>query len=161
MIAPAVAGGRAGRDFRIPMVSYSKAFRCDVVTPEGNVFSGELVGAKFPAQDGLIGILGGRGPLVMLLGSGPFSVRQTNGEEALFFVAGGFARFQNNALTLLAEQCQAVGDIDAEAAWQDILQAQKLPAETPEQKEIREEAIDAAKNKFNMAQKYSQETEGM
>ncbi len=143
------------------MVSYSKAFRCDVVTPEGTVFSGELVGAKFPAQDGLIGVLGGRGPLVMLLGSGPFSVRQTNGDEALYFVAGGFAQFQNNALTLLAEQCQAVQDIDPEAAWQEILKAQKLPAETDEQKEICEEALEAARTKFNMAQKYSQETDGM
>jgi len=141
------------------MVSYSRAFRCDVVTPEGTVFSGELVGAKFPAQDGLIGVLGGRGPLVMLLGSGPFSIRQSNGAEALYFVAGGFARFQNNALTLLAEQCQAVQDIDPEAAWQDILKARELPAETPEQKEISEEALQAARHKFNMAQKYSQETD--
>jgi len=140
------------------MVSYSRAFRCDVVTPEGTVFAGELLGAKFPAQDGLIGVLGGRGPLVMLLGSGPFSVRQTTGAEALYFVAGGFAQFQNNALTLLAEQCQAVQDIDAEAAWQDILKAEKLPDETAEQKQIRGEALEAARNKFNMAQKYSQET---
>ncbi len=141
------------------MVRYSRAFRCDVVTPEGTVFSGELVGAKFPAQDGLIGVLGGRGPLVMLLGSGPFSVRQTNDEEALFFVAGGFAQFQNNALTILAEQCQAVGDIDPEAAWQEILRAQKMPVDTPEQKELCKEAIEAARNKFDMAQKYSQEAD--
>jgi len=139
------------------MVSYYREFRCDVITPEGNVFSGELAAAKFPAQDGLIGVLGGRGPLVMLLGSGPFSVRQASGEEALYFVAGGFARFQNNALTILAEQCQAVQDIDPEEAWKDIVKAQDLPRETPEEKETREEALDAARHKFNMAQRYRQE----
>ncbi len=142
------------------MVSYYREFRCDVITPEGNVFSGELTAAKFPAQDGLIGVLGGRGPLVMLIGSGPFSIRQTSGEEALYFVAGGFARFQNNALTILAEQCQAVNEIDSEEAWKDIIKAQDLPRETLEQKEIREEALEAARNKFNMAQRYKQDAEG-
>ena len=139
------------------MVSYSREFRCDVVTPEGRVFSGELTSAQFPAEDGLVGVLGGRGPLVMLLGSGPFTIRQSSGEEALYFVAGGFARFQNNTLTILAEQCQPVQDIDAEEAWKDIEAAQKLPADTPEQKELQAEALEAARNKFNMAQKYNQE----
>jgi F-type H+-transporting ATPase subunit epsilon len=140
------------------MVSYYREFRCDVITPEGSVFTGELTAARFPAQDGLVGVLGGRGPLVMLLGSGPFSIRQTSGEEALYFVAGGFARFQNNALTILAEQCQLVRDIDPEEAWKDIVKAQGLPLETPEQKQIREESLEAARNKFNMAQRYKQET---
>lgn len=139
------------------MVSYLREFRCEVVTPEGHVFSGELSSARFPAEDGLVGVLGGRGPLVMLLGSGPFTIRQSSGEEALYFVAGGFARFSNNKLTVLAEQCQPIQDIDPEDAWKDIEAAQKLPGETPEQKEIRELALEAARNKFNMAQKYQQE----
>ena len=84
-------------------------------------------------------------------------MRQTSGEEGLYFVAGGFARFQNDVLTILAEQCQPVADIDPEDAWKDIEKAQTLPAETAEQKEIRNEALDAARNKFNMAQKYHQE----
>ena len=121
------------------------------------MFSGELTAARFPAEDGLVGVLGGRGPLVMLLGSGAFTIRQTSGAEALYFVAGGFARFQNNVLTVLAEQCQPISDIDPEEAWKDIEAAQKLPEDTPEQKEIREEALEAARNKFNMAQKYKQE----
>jgi F0F1-type ATP synthase epsilon subunit len=76
----------------------------------------------------------------------------------LYFIAGGFARFQNNALTILAEQCQPVQEIDPEEAWKDIVKAQDLPRDTPEQKEIREEALKAARGKFNMAQRYKQET---
>ena len=136
------------------MVSYHREFRCDVITPEGSVFSGASTYARFPAQDGLIGVLGGRGPLVMLLGSGPLSIRQTSGEEVLYFVAGGFAKFRNNALTILAEQCQALEDIDPEEAWSDIVKARDLPRDTPEQQEFRDEAIDVARNKFNMAQRY-------
>ena len=138
------------------MVSYYREFRCDVITPEGNVFSGELAAAKFPAQDGLIGVLGGRGPLVMLLGSGPFSIRQASGEEALYFVAGGFARFQNNALTILAEQCQDIEDIDPQEVLKDIARAKDLPRATPEQQECRDEAVAAARKKFNTAQRYRQ-----
>ena len=138
------------------MVGNRREFRCDVITPDGNVFSGALTAARFPAEDGLVGVLGGRAPLVMLLGSGPLTIRQAGGEEDVYFVAGGFARFQNNALTILAEQCQDIEDIDPQEVLKDIAMAKDLPRATPEQQECRDEAVAAARKKFNTAQRYRQ-----
>lgn len=139
------------------MGGYRRPFHCDVITPEGRAFSGELVSAVFPAPDGLVGVLGGRGPLVTLLGSGPFTPRPVEGQEALYFVAGGFARFRDNTLTLLVEECVPVEAIDPEAAWAEIEQAQQRVAETPRQVELRDEALKAARDKFKLSQKFRQE----
>ena len=136
------------------MVAFSKPFRCEVITPTGRVFAGELIAARFPAPDGLVGVLGGRGPLAMLLGAGPLTVRETSGAEAVYFVAGGFARFLDNVLTLLPQECEALDQIDSEEAWREIEAAQKLPRETPEQRRRRDDALHAARTKFSMAQKF-------
>ena len=116
--------------------------------------AGEAVSAVFPAPDGLVGVLGGRGPLVVLLGSGPLTLRELGGGESVYFVSGGFARFNDNVLTLLTEECVPVHEIDPEATWQEIERAQQLPRETPEQAEMREEALQAAREKFRLAQKH-------
>jgi F-type H+-transporting ATPase subunit epsilon len=136
------------------MVDFRRPFQCEVITPETKVFAGEVVSAIFPAPDGLVGVLGGRGPLVTLLGSGSFTVRGMDGRREEYFVTGGFARFCDNALTLLAEECLPIEAIDAERAWDEIQQAQKLPRETPEQIALRDEALEAARAKFKLAQKF-------
>ncbi len=141
------------------MPSLNRPFRCEVITPEGRAFGGELTSATFPAPDGLVGVLGGRGPLVMLLGSGQLTVRELSGEEASYFVAGGFARFMDNALTLMAEECDPVPEIDAEDAWTRIEAAQDLPQETETQARARDEALQRARNRFRLAQLYRQEME--
>ena len=143
------------------MPRYRKNFRCEVITPDGRAFSGELAGAVFPAPDGLVGVLGGRGPLVMLLGSGPLTVRDPSGTRSRYFVAGGFARFRDDCLTLLAGECMLIAEIDPEGAWEEIQQAQSMPAETPAQIVRRDEALATARAKFNLAQKHRKEVEGL
>lgn len=142
------------------MPSYRRPFRCEVITPSGPAFAGELTSAVFPAPDGLVGVLGGRGPLVMLLGSGPLTVQEPGGTRMGYFLAGGFARFCDNVLTLLAGECIPIHEIDPEVAWGEIQQALALPRETPAEEARREEALKAARDKFNLAQKYRKETEG-
>jgi len=140
------------------MVEFRRPFHCDVFTPTGKAFAGELASAIFPAPDGLVGVLGGRGPMVMMLGSGPFTTREMSGRRAVYFVAGGYARFKDNVLTLLTDQCMPIERIDPEAAWREIEEAQRLPEDTPEQAELRTEALEIARSKFNLAQKHRQET---
>jgi len=141
------------------MPSYQRLFRCEVITPAGRAYAGELVSAVFPAPDGLVGVLGGRGPLVTLLGSGPLTVRPASGNAEQYYVSGGFARFHENTLTLLPEQCMAVRDIDPEQAWEEINAAQQMPRETPEERAARDEALQAARSKFSLAQEYRTEAD--
>jgi len=139
------------------MVALPKPFRCEVITPSGRAFGGEVISIVFPAPDGLVGVLGGRGPLMVMLGSGPMRAREMSGGKSVFFVAGGFARFLDNTLVLLCEDCVPVQNIDPDVAWEEIQKAQAMSEETPRQIEARQEALKRARDKFNMAQKYQKQ----
>ena len=81
---------------------YRRPFQVEVLTPGGRLCSMEAESAVFPASDGLVGVLGGRGPMVALVGAGPLNIREHRGEMHEFYVAGGFGRYLNleNAVTL-------------------------------------------------------------
>ena len=60
---------------------YQKRFELEVLTPEGRACFTEAVSVVFPASDGLVGVLGRRGPMVALMGAGPLTVQQADGER--------------------------------------------------------------------------------
>jgi F-type H+-transporting ATPase subunit epsilon len=136
------------------MSPYSRAFCCEVFTPYGPVSTAEALSASFPALDGQVGILAGHAPLVAALGAGQLSIVSPGDERQEFYVAGGFLQVRENAMTVLAEECVAVADIDPEAAWDELTQAQSLPAETDAEYARRERAVAAAREKFRLAQLY-------
>jgi len=140
------------------MARYRKPFPVDVLTPEGRLCAVEAVSVVFPASDGLVGILGGHGALLTLMGAGPLTVEQFQGPVREYYVAGGFAHVRDGMLTILAEECNALKDMDREAAWEEIQRARALPAETDEELARREERLAIARMKFNVVQKYLKRT---
>lgn len=133
------------------MTQYAKPFDCEVITPDGHVFSGQAVSVTLPAADGALGVLAERRAMAVKLGAGILLIQQSGGEEE-FFLAGGFARMRDNILTILAEQCIEQEKLNAEQAWEEIQRAKKLPSVTPEAAAFREEAIKEARIKFKLAQ---------
>lgn len=133
-------------------------FRCEVLTPERKAFAGEVLSAVFPAVDGYMGVLSGRSPMMALLGGGRFIVRQRGGGRQEFYVGAGFARFGQNVLSLLVEECLPVEAIDPEHAWQEILAADKLPRQTPQEEAYRDQVLQAARARFSMAQRHRKAT---
>lgn len=138
---------------------YRRPFRLEVVTPEGRLCSLEVVSAVFPASDGLVGVLGGHGPMVAMVGAGPLTLRELGGDVQEFYVAGGFAHVESDSMRLLAEECTPLADLDREAAWEEIQRARALPAETAEEIERRRQRLTVAQTKFNVAQKYFKRTQ--
>lgn len=136
------------------MARYRKPFPFEVLTPQGRLCAIEAVSAVFPASDGLVGVLGGHGPLVALMGAGPLTVQQLQGPTHEFYVAGGFAHVRDGALTILAEECARLEDMDREAAWEEIERARALPAETDEEVARRDQRLAVARIKFSVVQKY-------
>ena len=134
------------------MPPYRKPFRCEILTPTGRRCDCEAVSVVFPATDGQYGVMGGRTPLVTMLGSGVLSVEPVSGELLEFFLAGGFATVRENTLIILADDCQAAGEIDREEAWEAIAQARAMPGETDEEFELRSEALDVARKRFALVQ---------
>ncbi len=136
------------------MAKHRKEFTIEILTPAGPVFKAEVVGAVLPAADGQIGILGGRAPLVATVGAGMLTVEQKDGEPREFLVEGGFAQMAENLLTVLAESCQAIEQVDPEAVWEELQKARRMPAETDGEYAARDRAVAAARTKFRLVQEY-------
>ena len=67
------------------------SFQCMLVTPEQQVLDETVQQAIVPAHDGLVGILTGRAPLLVKLGTGELRIDLPGGQKRYFFVDGGIA----------------------------------------------------------------------
>jgi len=79
------------------------AFQCVVVTPEQQVLDESLTQAIIPAEDGLLGILTQRAPLLAKLGKGPLRLDLASGQKKMFRIEGGIAQMKDNRLTILTQ----------------------------------------------------------
>ncbi len=137
-MATETAHSAGAESLGIPQGKFRRRFQVEVLTPEGRLCSAEAESAQFPAADGLVGVLGGRGPMVALVGAGPLTIRLPDGAAHEYYVAGGFAHMMDNVLVLLAEECTALSDLDREEVWEEITRARALPVDTKEEADRRD-----------------------
>jgi F-type H+-transporting ATPase subunit epsilon len=88
----------------------------DIVSAEGELFSGAATEVFAPASQGDLGILPRHAPLLTLLKPGEVRVRTPDGEEHHFFVGGGALEVQPSRVTVLADTALRARDIDEAAA---------------------------------------------
>jgi F-type H+-transporting ATPase subunit epsilon len=88
----------------------------DIVSAEGEIFSGPATMVFAPASQGDIGILPRHAPLLTLLKAGEVRVQTPDGQEQHFFVGGGALEVQPNRVTVLADTAMRAKDIDEAAA---------------------------------------------
>ncbi|WP_129641443.1 F0F1 ATP synthase subunit epsilon [Peristeroidobacter agariperforans] len=90
----------------------------DIVSAEGQIFSGEATMVFAPAAMGEIGIAPRHAPLLTTLKPGEVRVQTPSGEEQFFFVGGGAIEIQPHLVTVLADTALRAKDIDEAAALQ-------------------------------------------
>jgi F-type H+-transporting ATPase subunit epsilon len=129
------------------------AFKCVVVTPDQQVLDETVTQAIVPAHDGLIGIMTGRAPLLIQLGTGPLRVDLASGQKRYFFVDGGVAQMKDNKLTILSEDAKPASEIDAEAARAAYTKATATKASKPEEVAERDHQINRARAMQQLAGK--------
>lgn len=88
----------------------------DIVSAEGEIYSGEAAMVFAPALLGEIGIAPRHAPLLTILKPGEVRVTTTDGEELFFFVSGGAIEVQPHMVTVLADTAMRAKDIDEAAA---------------------------------------------
>lgn len=135
------------------MKTEAKTFRCEISTPDGPVLEGEFVSVNLPALDGYMGVLANRAPITAVITTGLITLDKEQGEPKELFVSRGFLRVHENEMTILAEECKPVAELNPEAAWEMLQRAYKMPSETDDQRKIRDEAIASGRIRFSLAQK--------
>jgi F-type H+-transporting ATPase subunit epsilon len=95
---------------------------CDIVSAEGEIFSGLVEMVIAHGNLGDLGIAPGHAPLLTDLKPGPIRLIKLGGEVEVFYISGGFLEVQPSLVKVLADTVQRAADID-EAAAQLALQA--------------------------------------
>lgn len=82
----------------------AKTLTLDVVTPEKNVYSGEITSVKVPATTGSFEVLVNHAPIIASVGKGTVRIIEANGNRIEMEVEGGVAEVLNNKVTVLVEK---------------------------------------------------------
>ena len=94
------------------------SIRCEIVSQDRQVFSGDADMVIVPGTQGEMGILPNHAPLLSTLKFGILRVRY-QGQEQIFTIAGGVIEVQPDLVTIMADAAENVQEIDinrAEAA---------------------------------------------
>jgi F-type H+-transporting ATPase subunit epsilon len=89
--------------------------RCEIVSQDRTVFSGDVDTVVLPGAAGEMGILPRHAPVLTTLKYGIVKIRK-GGREELFTVAGGVAEVQPDIVTILADAAENVEEIDVSRA---------------------------------------------
>lgn len=89
----------------------------DIVSAEGEIYSGRAAMVFVPAVQGEIGIAPRHAPLLTTLKAGEVRVQPADGGDELgFYVGGGALEIQPQRVTVLADTALRAKDIDEAAA---------------------------------------------
>ncbi len=75
----------------------------DIVTPDKNIFSGDIESAVFPGSDGSFGVHENHAAMVATLKEGTIKVVDSSSKEQSFDVKGGVVEINHNKIIVLAE----------------------------------------------------------
>ena len=74
----------------------------DIVTPDEQIYSGEIKLVKLPGVDGSFEILKNHAPLISTLEKGKIKIIEENNEVKFFDINDGVVEVQNNKVIVLA-----------------------------------------------------------
>lgn len=104
--------------------------RCDIVTQDRPLFSGNVDMVVAPGSEGVLGILPHHAPLLTTLSYGVLVVKRAGKEEA-FAIAGGIMEVLPDAVTVLADVGERVEEIDVARAEAARSRAEELLKKAP------------------------------
>lgn len=134
-------------------------FKLEVATPERLFVDEQVTWVELPGKEGYMGILAGHAPLLSILGAGVLTYNAGGGEQVLA-LDGGFVEVFDNQVHVLADQAEFARDIQADAARQQLQQANEALRSAHESgdSEAALRAIDKAQARLDAVQRSSGRT---
>jgi len=117
----------------------------DIVSAEGQIFSGEASMVFVPGSQGELGIAPRHAPLLTTLKAGEVRVQADGQEEQSFYVGGGSLEIQPNIVTVLADTAARARDLDEAAALAAKQRAEDAMRESSDKKDIAEAQAELAR----------------
>lgn len=112
-----------------------------IVSPEKELYSGDVDIVLAPGIDGQLGILPNHAPLITQLADGELCTR-VGEEEYYFAIHGGFMHVLPDRVIVLADVAERADEIDIERAQAARQRAMELLAEAPpEERRLTEVAL--------------------
>jgi F-type H+-transporting ATPase subunit epsilon len=105
----------------------AKTIHVDIVSAEGEIFSGPAEMVFVPAREGELGIAPRHAPLLTLIKAGEVRVKNAEGEQSVF-VGGGALEVQPGRVTVLADTAIRAKDLDEAAAMAAKQRAEEVLA---------------------------------
>lgn len=98
---------------------------CDIVSAEGEIFSGLVEMVIAHGNLGDLGISPGHAPLITDLKPGPIRLVKQGGDTEVFYISGGFLEVQPSMVKVLADTVQRAADLDEASAQEAVKAAEK------------------------------------
>ncbi len=120
--------------------------KVDIVSAEGEIYSGEASMVFAPAKMGEVGIAPRHAPLLTALRPGEVRVQVPEGDEEAFYITGGMLEVQPQQVTILADTALRGDQLDESAALAAKQEAEKALegiAEETDMKRAQQELAEA------------------
>jgi F-type H+-transporting ATPase subunit epsilon len=117
----------------------------DIVSAEGEMFSGEASMVFVPGILGDLGIAPRHAPLLTTLKAGEVRVQSEGHEEQVFYVGGGALEVQPSGVTVLADTAARARDLDESQALAAKQRAEEAVRSRTDKVEIAEAQAELAR----------------
>ena len=100
--------------------------KLEIVTPEGQIFSGEIKDVTLPGSEGEFGVYPNHASLVSLLQAGVIDIELVDGRHEVVAINWGHAKVDENSVTVLADGAVAVAGSSESEIASSLQSAKKL-----------------------------------
>lgn len=114
-----------------------KTIQLSILSPEKNLFSGEVKSVIVPGEVGSFGVYPNHAPLVGSMDVGVIHIRKMDGSSVKLVVDGGFVEVRNGVVNILADGADSLDTIDVKVEEARLVELEKEPASLAKQKEIK------------------------